>query len=244
MPERIWECFECQSISRERLIRNLKEKQRQKAREREAKKEKDRLERENAKKQREDEQKCRREQKEQRKMAIKMQRLEQLESKKADQVASGEKINQVVIGPDGKPVNSSVLRQTTLKTEKRKRNKPEHVLTPTELEKLERSRLIKHQFQIFGQLYPEYVERNTVRYPIPDALIEKMPELHGGIMKPKPKPMKIDIDAESFERILYIWEFCNNFSEFLNTPQFKIEELQACLNYDAAKDLRMELTIV
>ena len=50
MPDRIWECFECQTISRERLIRDLKEKQRQKARERELKKEKDRQERENAKK--------------------------------------------------------------------------------------------------------------------------------------------------------------------------------------------------
>ena len=71
-----------------------------------------------------------------------------------------------------------------------------------------------------------------------------MPELHGGLMKPKPKLMKIDISAENFERILYIWEFCNNFSEFLDTPQFKLEELEACLNYDAAKDPRMEMTIV
>ena len=50
MPDRVWECFECQTISRERLIRNLKEKQRQKVRERELKKERDRLEREFAKK--------------------------------------------------------------------------------------------------------------------------------------------------------------------------------------------------
>jgi len=75
MPDRIWECFECQTISRERLIRNLKEKQRQKARERELKKEKDRLERECAKKQREEEQKIRREQKEQRKNIMKLQKL-------------------------------------------------------------------------------------------------------------------------------------------------------------------------
>ena len=60
MPERIWECFECQAISRERLIRNLKEKQRQKAREREEKKERDRLEKEHIKKQKEEEMRLRR----------------------------------------------------------------------------------------------------------------------------------------------------------------------------------------
>jgi len=70
-----------------------------------------------------------------------------------------------------------------------------------------------------------------VRYPIPDALIEKMPELHGGVMRAKPKPMKIDMSAGEFEGILYIWEFCNNFYEFLETPQFKIEELASCLSY-------------
>ena len=47
MPDRIWECYECQTISRQRLIANLKQKQREKARERELKKEKDRLEKEN-----------------------------------------------------------------------------------------------------------------------------------------------------------------------------------------------------
>jgi hypothetical protein len=70
-----------------------------------------------------------------------------------------------------------------------------------------------------------------------------MPELHGGLLKQKPRPMKIDIEAENFEQILYIWEFCNNFTEFLETPQFKLEELEACLNYDAAKDPRNEMSI-
>ena len=147
------------------------------------------------------------------------------------------------MGPDGKPVLAASLRQTTLKTEKRKRTKAEHVLTPAEREKIERTRLIKSQFQIFSQMYPEYVERSSVRYPIPDALIEKMPELHGGVLKPKPVPMKIDMPAEDFERLLYIWEFCNNFNEFLDTPSFKIEELAACLAYEKEGDSRLSLSV-
>ena len=65
-----------------------------------------------------------------------------------------------------------------------------------------------------------------------------MPELHGGFTKPKPKPMKIDMLAEEFEGVLYIWEFCNNFYEFLETPQFKIEELASCIYYNKESDPR------
>ena len=249
MPERIWECFECQTISRERLIRNLKEKQRQKAKERELKKEKDRLERENAKKQREEESRMRREQKEHRKMLIRMQQVEEKEKKRQEMALQRQQREQelrerlMVMGPDGTPVLASSLRQTTLRTEKRKRAKAEHVLTPAEKEKIERNRLIKSQFAVFSQLYPEFVERNSVRYPIPDNLIEKMPELHGGVMQAKPKAMNIDMEAEEFERVLYIWEFCNNFSEFLTAPQFKLEELVACLTYSHQTDPRNELSL-
>lgn len=118
----------------------------------------------------------------------------------------------------------------------------EKVLTPAEIQKIERNKLIKNQFQIFQELYPEYVERNSIRYPIPDALIAKMPELHGGIMKKKPALMKINVPAEDFERVLYIWEFCNNFNEFLGTPLFKIEELQVCLSYDPETDPRTKMS--
>lgn len=69
-----------------------------------------------------------------------------------------------------------------------------------------------------------------------------MPELHGGLLAPKPKLMKINLPAEDFERIMYIWEFCNNFNEFLGTPLFKIEELQACLAYDPETDPRTKMT--
>ena len=92
-------------------------------------------------------------------------------------------------------------------------------------------------------MYPEYVERNSVRYPIPDNLIAKMPELHGGVLRDKPKAMKIRMEAKEFERLLYIWEFCNNFSEFLETPSFKIEELAACLDYSTETDPRFQMSI-
>lgn len=55
--------------------------------------------------------------------------------------------------------------------------------------------------------------------------------------------MKISVAAEDFERVLYIWEFCNNFNEFLGTPNFKIEELQACLVYDAESDPRSHMSL-
>ena len=45
--------------------------------------------------------------------------------------------------------------------------------------------------------------------------------------------------AEEFEQVLYIWEFCNNFSEYLETPLFKIEELRAALVYKFEDDERM-----
>lgn len=60
------------------------------------------------------------------------------------------KAAQMVMGPDGKPVPASSLRQTTLKTEKRKRVKPEVILTPAEQEKIARTRLIKSQFVLFS----------------------------------------------------------------------------------------------
>ena len=136
---------------------------------------------------------------------------------------------------------ASSLRQTTLKAEKRNRAKVEKVLTPEEIAKIERIKLIKQQFAIFSEAYPEYVEKNSVRYPIPDGLIEKMPELHGGVMKAKPRAMKIDLAADKFERVLYVWEYCNNFCDFLNTPLFKLEQLEACLRYTPDCDDRNQL---
>ena len=53
-----------------------------------------------------------------------------------------------------------------------------------------------------------------------------MPILHGAENFPeKPELKKILIEGERFERLLYIWEFFNNFSDFLDLSNFKLEEL-------------------
>ena len=70
-----------------------------------------------------------------------------------------------------------------------------------------------------------------------------MPELHGGVMRDKPASMKIDMEAGEFEGVLYIWEFCNNFNEFLDTPSFKLEELASCLRYGPESDERMKMSL-
>ena len=131
-------------------------------------------------------------------------------------------------------------RQTTLKIDNKPRKKKEHFLTDAEKEKIERHRQIKSQFATFSQLHPEYVERNSIKYPIPDQLLAKYPQLNNYQPVEKPEPFQIDMTAEEFEQILYIWEFCNNFSEFLDTPSFKMEELRAALVYKFAEDERME----
>ena len=57
-------------------------------------------------------------------------------------------------------------------------------------------------------------------------------------MRPKPQLLKVQIESEEFEQLLYIWEFCNNFTEFLDMPGFKIEELRAALSYSPNDDHR------
>ena len=62
-----------------------------------------------------------------------------------------------------------MLKQSTLKVEKKKtRAKPEQVLTEAERAKLEEKRTIRKQFEIFSKLYPELVEKNSIKYPIED----------------------------------------------------------------------------
>lgn len=51
-------------------------------------------------------------------------------------------------------------------------------------------------------------------------------------MKPKPTPRKVILCGADFDKLLYIWEFFNNFSEYLETPQFKIEDLRIALTYE------------
>jgi hypothetical protein len=86
--------------------------------------------------------------------------------------------------------------------------------------------------KIFQALYPEYMDGNQIRYPIEDQLITKMKELHSSdTIPPKPEPHKVLVGWREFEDMLYIWEFCNNFIEFLEIPAFKIEELYVALTY-------------
>ena len=83
---------------------------------------------------------------------------------------------------------------------------------------------------IFSENYPELVERNSIRYPIEDTLIQKLPELHGSKGIPnKPFMCEVAMESSEFERLLHIWEFCNNFNDFLETPQFKLEDLRVAL---------------
>lgn len=131
--------------------------------------------------------------------------------------------------------SESLLKQSTLKVEKKKtRSKPEQALTPAEREKLEEKRVIKKQLEIFSKLYPELVEKNSIKYPIEDNLIKKLPELHGATQSvSKPQMYKVIIPSTEFDELLYIWEFCNNFSDYLETPFFKIEDLRVALTHQA-----------
>jgi len=71
---------------------------------------------------------------------------------------------------------------------------------------------VKKLFKVFADTYPELVEKNSIKYPIEDLLIQKVPNLHGAENQPpKPEPRRVLIDGASFERLLYVWEFANNF---------------------------------
>ena len=124
----------------------------------------------------------------------------------------------------------------------KKPRKKEYFLSDAERERLERHRLTKQQFQTFSELYPQQIERNSVKYPIPDQLLAEYPQLHGYKEIKKPESIDIALTAEEFEQVLYIWEFCNNFSEYINTPPFQIEELRAALSYTFEDDPRMDMS--
>ena len=76
------------------------------------------------------------------------------------------------------------------------------------------------------------MEKNQIKYPIDDKLIQLMPELHKQMNQREPPNLKkVLIDSDKFENLLYIWEFLNNFKDFLDMPKFSLEELQASLNF-------------
>lgn len=83
-------------------------------------------------------------------------------------------------------------------------------------------------------MYPDLVEKSSIKYPIEDNLISKLPELHGATnLTPKPDMLEIQIASDEFERLLHIWEFCNNFADYLETQSFKLEDLRVALTYTA-----------
>ena len=55
-------------------------------------------------------------------------------------------------------------------------------------------------------------------------------------MKCPPNLRKVVVEAEDFENLLYLWEFFNNFSDFLNLPTFSLTELQAALSFTLSGD--------
>lgn len=60
-----------------------------------------------------------------------------------------------------------------------------------------------------------------------------MPLLHGAENFPeKPIPKRVLIEGDKFENLFYIWEFFNNFNDYLEINNFKLEELQAALNFE------------
>lgn len=56
------------------------------------------------------------------------------------------------------------------------------------------------------------------------------------MLKNPPKFKKVLVEVEQFENLLYLWEFFNNFSDFLSLPTFSLTELQAALNFTHADD--------
>lgn len=83
-------------------------------------------------------------------------------------------------------------------------------------------------------MYPELVDKHSIKYPIEDQLVKKMPLLHGAENFPiKPLTKQILTEGHNFERVLYVWEFFNNFNDYLKIPNFKLEELQAALAFNS-----------
>ena len=107
--------------------------------------------------------------------------------------------------------------------------------TELNMERIRFSQVIKAQFEVFRRYYPELIERNQIKYPIDDKLLAQMPELHQALNPPKAPPAmkRVLLGANEFENLLYLWEFFNNFKDFLDIPKFSLEELQAALKFSA-----------
>lgn len=80
-------------------------------------------------------------------------------------------------------------------------------------DKMRQEREKKKLRKIFRACYPELVDSNgSIKYPIDDAIIRKMPMVHDIEKIPvRPKSHKIFMtNSEAFEDILQIWEFSSN----------------------------------
>ncbi len=44
------------------------------------------------------------------------------------------------------------------------------------------------------------------------------------------------LESDDFERLLHIWEFCNNFSDYLEIANFKIEDLRVALTFQPTSE--------
>lgn len=98
--------------------------------------------------------------------------------------------------------------------------------TAAEKEAFRKKMILNSQMQIFTDMYPHLVKGKQIQYPIDDKLIKLMPELHSShMLKPPPQMKKVITSCDVFENLLYIWEFFNNFSDFLEIPIFNLQEL-------------------
>lgn len=100
-------------------------------------------------------------------------------------------------------------------------------------DKVKKEKLRKELKVIFQSCYPEYIDGNgNIKYPIDDALLRKMPQLHDIEESTRPKLFRVFMtDSAAFEDVLQIWEFASN---CLELPKgFKLEELYAGLQYQS-----------
>eukprot|EP01022_Parablepharisma_sp_SALTPOND_P017075 TRINITY_DN2653_c0_g1_i1.p2 TRINITY_DN2653_c0_g1~~TRINITY_DN2653_c0_g1_i1.p2 ORF type:complete len:869 (+),score=114.32 TRINITY_DN2653_c0_g1_i1:1605-4211(+) len=80
-------------------------------------------------------------------------------------------------------------------------------------------------FKLFKETYPECVKGNKIVYPIDDALLRAMPELHGLELLPKPISEPVPGGEEHAADLLEIWNFCRTFKTMLGVPNFSLSEL-------------------
>jgi len=123
------------------------------------------------------------------------------------------------------------------KVEDHKVTSGQPTLTKAEKEEIRKKMLIQAQKTVFRKFFPELHDKNSVKYPIDDKLIQKWPEMHGQAdLKPIPEGREIVLSPEKFENLIYIWEFFNNFSDFFNIANFTIQELQSALSFTHSSD--------